>query len=174
LRTALEERSLTLLGRLVGHQPRPGVAAGAFLAYTLDADPRQGRDFQVRIPRGARVQSVPGPGEEPQTFETGEDLLARTSWNELRVRTTRPYQFTKLDLDRRREIQLAGVAANLRPGDSLLYVFGAEPGRQELRAIPSVHLDRDRDVTTIGVRREAVPTLAELTEDLAAELEELF
>ncbi|MCO1577845.1 putative baseplate assembly protein [Crossiella sp. SN42] len=162
LRTATEERSLTLLGRLVGHTPRPGVAAGAFLAYTLDADPRQGRDFQVRIPRGARTQSVPGPGEEPQSFETVEDLLARWSWNDLKVRQTRPYQFGMADLAKRTAVHVAGVAANLKPGDQLLFVFGAEPGRQQLTVVPGITLDRERDVTTIGLPQPALPTLTEL------------
>ncbi|MCK2242414.1 MULTISPECIES: putative baseplate assembly protein [unclassified Crossiella] len=173
LRTATEQRSLTLLGRLVGHTPRPGVAAGAFLAYTLDADPRQGRDFQVRIPRGARTQSVPGPGEEPQSFETIEDLLARWSWNDLRVRQTRPYQFTMDDLGKRTAVHVAGVSANLKPGDQLLFVFGAEPGRQQHTVVPGVTLDRDRDVTTIGLPQPALPTLAELNKDLLAELKKL-
>lgn len=174
LRTATEERSLTLLGRLVGHSPRPGVAAGAFLAYTLDADPRQGRDFQVRIPRGARTQSVPGPGEEPQSFETEEDLLARWSFNDLKVRRTRPYQFTKDDLGKRRAVHVAGAATNLKPGDRLLFVFGTEAGRQELTVVPGVTVDRDRDVTTIGLPRPALPTLEELHTKLTEALKPLM
>src|SRR5262245_11801974 len=36
LRTAVEPRSLLELARLIGYRPRPGVAAGAHLAFTLE------------------------------------------------------------------------------------------------------------------------------------------
>ena len=39
---------------------------------------------------GLRVQSIPGPGEQPQTFETVEEIEARPEWNALPVvRTAR-------------------------------------------------------------------------------------
>ncbi|GGP52265.1 putative baseplate assembly protein [Saccharothrix coeruleofusca] len=174
LRTATEQRSLELLGRLVGHLPRPGVAAGTYLAYTVDADPTPGRDLEARIPRGARAQSVPGPGEEPQAFESVEDLLARHSWNELRVRTRRPYQLTKDDLADRRAVQLKGVTTNLRPGDRLLFVFGSEAGSQVLEDVAEVAVDRDSDTTTVGKPAPALTNLAELRADLRKWLDELL
>lgn len=86
LRTAGEHRSLVLLGRLVGHRPRPGVAAATHLAYTLERDPRA-EALPVLIPRGARTHGVPASAdEESVTFETGRDLTARWDWNELKVR----------------------------------------------------------------------------------------
>nr|BFF04383.1 hypothetical protein GCM10020241_60580 [Streptoalloteichus tenebrarius] len=173
LRTAVEERSLVLLGRLVGHQPRPGVAAGTYLAYTVDADPRQGEDFSVRVPRGSRTQSVPGPGQEPQVFETADDLVARAAWNELKVRRRRPYQLTLRQFRRRPAVHVAGVATNLRPGDRLLFVFGSEPGRQELVVVPGVELDRDNDVTVVGLPRPALSTLDLLRTKLTDLLEPL-
>jgi hypothetical protein len=63
LRTAVERRSLLELGRLVGYELRPAVAATAHLAFTLTHDP-QG-DARVTVPAGTRVQSVPGPGAQP-------------------------------------------------------------------------------------------------------------
>ncbi|SHF09948.1 putative baseplate assembly protein [Streptoalloteichus hindustanus] len=173
LRTAVEERSLVLLGRLVGHHPRPGVAAGTYLAYTVDADPRQGNDFEVRIPLGSRTQSVPGPGQEPQVFETGDDLVARAAWNELKVRRRRPYQITPKRLRGRESIHVAGVATNLGPGDRLLFVFGSEVGRQELVVVPGVELDRDNDITVIGLPRPALATLELLATRLETLLEPL-
>src|SRR5215213_2150650 len=68
LRTATERRSVLELARLVGYEPRPGVAASTYLAYLLDEGP------EALIPAGAAARSVPGPGELPQTFETMEDL----------------------------------------------------------------------------------------------------
>src|SRR5262249_7838225 len=82
LRTATERRSILEAARLVGYRIRPGVAASTYLAYTLDRD-TQGAETVVTIPRGSRAQSVPGPGELPQSFETSDDLVAGSAWNDL-------------------------------------------------------------------------------------------
>src|SRR5512138_1070220 len=77
LRTATERRSVLELARLVGYTLRPGVASTVFLAYTLEdkqLDP-------VTIEIGARSQSIPAPGQLPQSFETSELLDARAVWN---------------------------------------------------------------------------------------------
>src|SRR4051812_17380204 len=64
LQTATERRALAELAALVGYQPRPGVAATTSLAFTMDKDARTPLDV------GLRTQSVPGPGELAETFET--------------------------------------------------------------------------------------------------------
>src|SRR5947207_8181867 len=64
LRTAVERRSVVELARLIGYQPRPGVAATTYLAFTMQDG------AAVEVPQGTRAQSVPGPGELPQSFET--------------------------------------------------------------------------------------------------------
>ena len=71
LRTAAEHESLVRLGRLVGHRPRPALAAAAHLAYTLDPG------TSCVVPAGSQVKSEPEPGALPVVFETGEDLTAR-------------------------------------------------------------------------------------------------
>ncbi|MFL6861896.1 MAG: hypothetical protein ACJ8DZ_02740, partial [Allosphingosinicella sp.] len=120
LRTATEMRSLHGLAELVGYMPRPGVAASVFLAYTLD----EKTPGQVVIPKGARSQAVPGPGELPQFFETSEDLTARAAWNRIGVRRTEPLWWSMGRIDDRpeyeRELYLAGTATRLQPGDPLL------------------------------------------------------
>ncbi|UUZ47661.1 hypothetical protein LP420_31550 [Massilia sp. B-10] len=78
LRCATERRSVLELARLTGYALRPGVAASVFLAYALEKDAAP-----VVIPKGARVNSVPGPGEQMEAFETSEPLQARVEWNEL-------------------------------------------------------------------------------------------
>ena len=83
LRTATERRSVLELARLVGYEPRPGVAASVFLAYTLD-DTVSG---EVLIPAGSQAQSVPGPGEIPQLFETSQPL-ARSHQRESKCNPT--------------------------------------------------------------------------------------
>ncbi|MGY5124724.1 putative baseplate assembly protein [Streptomyces nigrescens] len=163
LRTADEHRSLALLGRLVGHRPRPGVAAGTHLAYTLDHDPRAG-DLPVVIPRGSRSHSVPGAsGEESQTFETDEDLTARWAWNELKVRRRRPALLVAEDLARRAEVFVAGTSTSLQTGDQLLFDFGST---RLLLPVAKVRIDRDEDLTALGLPQSAPPTLKELVDEL--------
>ncbi|WP_069169425.1 putative baseplate assembly protein [Streptomyces griseus] len=169
LRTANEHRSLALLGRLVGHRPRPGIAAGTHLAYTLDRDPR-GVDVEVVVPRGARSNSVPLTSEEEsQVFETDADLVARASWNELAVRRRRPALLTEQDLTRRSEIQVSGTTTGLQTGDRLLFVLTGDerdstPGQRLLRTVARLRVDRENGVTGIGLEQSAPPSLGELLE----------
>ncbi|MFD5750778.1 putative baseplate assembly protein [Streptomyces sp. NPDC127033] len=195
LRTANEHRSLALLGRLVGHRPRPGIAADTHLAYTLDRDPRA-EDLPVLIPRGARANSVPATAdEESQAFETSADLTARAAWNELAVRRRRPALLTVEDLRKRSEIQVAGTDTSLRTGDKLLFVFGTaagsgsdsgtgsgsgegsgsgngngngngQGGQPLLLPVARVRLDREDDVTAIGLPQSPPPSLAELVAEV--------
>ncbi|MGW2512674.1 putative baseplate assembly protein [Streptomyces scopuliridis] len=169
LRTAREYRSLALLGRLVGHRPRPGIAADTHLAYTLDRDPRA-EDLPVLIPRGARSNSVPASAdEESRTFETSEDLTARWAWNELAVRRRRPALLTPDDLRKRSEIQVSGTATSLQTGDRLLFVFGADgdtAGQRLPLPVARVRIDRNDEVTAIGLPQSAPPSPAELVAEL--------
>ncbi|BBJ46125.1 hypothetical protein SSPO_088430 [Streptomyces antimycoticus] len=180
LRTAHDHRSLALLGRLVGHVPRPGVAADTHLAYTLDRDPRA-EDVVVTIPRGAISHSVPAASdEESQTFETSEDLAARWAWNELAVRRRRPALIGPDDLRRRSELLLSGTSLGLTVGDKLLFVFGgtaesgsggqgAPPGGnwgRLLLPVARVTVDREEDVTAIGLPESAPPSLKELVDEV--------
>lgn len=88
LRTATERRSVLELARTIGYELRPGVAALAYLAYTVEEAP--GSPTLAVIAKGSQVQSVPGHDQRPQTFETSADLTARVEWNTLRPRQTRP------------------------------------------------------------------------------------
>ncbi|MBN3929942.1 putative baseplate assembly protein [Streptomyces verrucosisporus] len=180
LRTADDHRSLVRLGRLVGYRPRPGIAADTHLAYTVDRDPRSREDVPVLIPRGSRSHSVPASSrEEAQTFETTEDLTARWSWNDLRVRRRRPAPLTHEDLRERSELYVAGTANALSVGDRLLFVFGgagpqgpgapegpAGSGRRLLLPVTRVRIDRDDDSTALGLPVSPPPTLAELVGEL--------
>ncbi|MFD7438879.1 putative baseplate assembly protein [Streptomyces sp. NPDC059861] len=167
VRTANEHRSLVLLGRLVGHRPRPGVAASTHLAYTLERDPRA-ETVPVVVPRGARSHSVPASAsEESLTFETGRDLTARWDWNELKVRRRRPTLVTPADLERRSELFVEGTADSLRAGDQLLFVFGERAGgERKLLPVARARVDREDDVTAISLPRSAPPTLRELVDEV--------
>jgi len=128
LRTATERRSLLEMARLVGYKPKQGVAADTYLAYTLDDNSKD----EVLIPKGSRVQSIPGPGEVPQTFETGEDLLARARWNNLKPRMTKPQTPQSIKNDplpgaakgHKPRIYLQGIVSSIKPNDPLLIDFG--------------------------------------------------
>lgn len=129
LRTATERRSILEVARLVGYELRPGIAASVFLAYTLDKD-LNGNDTVGTIPKGASAQSVPGPGELPQTFETSEAVVASSAWNDLQPRLWRPLRFLLSQAADLEELYLEGVTTNLKPGDRLLLVFGSDSGKQ--------------------------------------------
>ncbi|MDQ6863121.1 MAG: hypothetical protein M3044_04790, partial [Thermoproteota archaeon] len=89
LRTSTDRRSILELGRAVGYELGPGVAANTFLAFTLDESPETTQKRTI-IAKGIKVQSVPAQGELPQIFETIEEIEADPEWNELRPRLTEP------------------------------------------------------------------------------------
>ena len=121
LRTAVERRSLLELGRLIGYELAPGVAASTHLAFTLDD--KEGSPAQIVIPRGTAAQSVPGQNELPQTFETSDDVVARPEWSRLRPRLTHPQTF-HADT---RVFYVEGTTTGLTQGDPLLLVADPAP-----------------------------------------------
>jgi hypothetical protein len=125
LRTATERRSVLEQARLVGYRPQPGVASSVYLAYTIDQSAAP-----VIIPKGARVNSVPGPGEQMQAFETSEALEARADWNQLRVRMTQPQTGGSV-LDH--GLFLKGTATGLKVDDALLVDLGVGRGLEPFR-----------------------------------------
>ena len=102
LRTAVERRSVLSLARAIGYELNPGVAAGTYLSFTIEDPPAVPAiplipgiplpqpplllPTTIAIPIGTKVQSIPGQGELPQTFETLEQIEARTAWNAMRPR----------------------------------------------------------------------------------------
>ncbi len=128
LRTATERRSILELARLVGYNLRPGVSSSVFLAFNLE------KGYDVTIDPGMRVQSLPGPGELPQSFETGEPLEAREVWNSLGVRMTQPQNITFDNISKDPapngeaigSVYLDGIATRLQANDLLLFDFGNE------------------------------------------------
>jgi hypothetical protein len=118
LRTATERRSILELARLVGYNLRPGVSASVYLAYTLEDGAAE-----TTIPAGSRSQSLPGAGEQPQSFETSDPLFARAAWNNLQPRLTRPQFITQENADFIDTLYFQGVSTNLKPNDPILLVF---------------------------------------------------
>ncbi|MEE9555568.1 MAG: putative baseplate assembly protein [candidate division Zixibacteria bacterium] len=116
LRTARERRSVLELARHISYNLRPGVAAGTYLAFTMDETP--GAPSKAAISIGSRVQSVPGQDELPQVFETVEDIEALVERNALKPRTSEP----KLPASDHSEVYLKGTSTNLIAGDVLLFI----------------------------------------------------
>jgi len=148
LRTATERRSVIELARLVGYAPRPGVAASTFLAFTVDPNTKG----PVLVPRGTRAQSIPGPGQKPQVFETSDDVTARADWNVLLPRPSKPKLFTLLTALRAEEVLLQGTTSGLKPGDKLLFVFGSEPCERLIRDVKSIEPDEQAKRTKVLLR----------------------
>lgn len=150
LRTATERRSVLELARLVGYSLRPGVASSVFLAYTLDTG------YDLTIPAGTRSQSMPTPGEIPQSFETAEAFYAKAEWNLLQPRMTRPQV---LDPNTRIEkLYLKGIATNLKPNDALLIVFSKS--ERALFRVTEVTPDAVNDRTRVRLEPWLQPAIA--------------
>jgi hypothetical protein len=152
LRTATERRSVLELARLIGYELAPGVAASAWLAFTLEE--ARGAPAQaarpVTIAAGTKVQSVPGPDELPQTFETVAPIEARVECNAIRVQTREP-QTLRVGLT---EFYFAGTSHQLQLGDVILFVgddrareFGSE--RWDVRLLKAVETDEKRGYTRV-------------------------
>lgn len=153
LRCATERRSVQELARMVGYELNPGVAAQTLQAFSVQETPGGGQVYPM--PEGMKVQSIPGPGEQPQIFETAQTLQARAEWNALRPRRTVPQTISR----RSTSTWLAGVETGLDPGDMILLVGAAraaDPGseRWDLRQITAVRPDPAAGCTQVFWRED--------------------
>lgn len=164
LATAGERVSLQEMGKLIGYRLRPGVAAEALLAFSVETAPAApaamapepgvfvgGVPPQLRIEVGFKVQSVPGQDEKPQVFETVEAMDARPQWNAMRALADAQVapRFGA------RGTWLAGTATQLKPGDMILLVgpqfdADAQSNRWDARVLSEVELDAAGDRTRIA------------------------
>ena len=165
LRTALERTSLQELGRLVAYRLAPGAAAETYLAFALErpveipaavsTDPGllpPAVPQAVTLPERLRVQSVPGPDEKPQTFETVEQIDARPEWSSMKVVATTAH----LPVWGRVDGWFAGSGLNLKAGDAVLFASRAdgaaddlESDRWDVRLLTEVENDLDADTTHV-------------------------
>ncbi|MBX7167962.1 MAG: putative baseplate assembly protein [Pirellulales bacterium] len=181
LRTAQHLRSLSELSRLVGYEPRPGVAARVHLAFEVDTPPEipglpsQGPSAftprEVLIPRGTAVKSTPRPGTSqlPQVFETTDDLVARPEWNGLRPRLTRAMDLRSQNLSNIEQLYFQGVGLGLKPNDMLLIVpelNDQEPNSNRDSLAPVATTDRASpeafSITSVEEQPEAQLTVVEV------------
>jgi len=148
LRTATERRSILEMARSIGYELRPGVAAGTYLAFTLET--AKGSPTTAKIGVGTKAQSVPGQDESPQVFETVEEIEARAEWNAIKPRLTQP-QEVSVNMG---SIILKGTAINLKPGDMILILDGS--GGPKSRKILNVTLDNEAKTTRIDFDNRAL------------------
>jgi hypothetical protein len=150
LRTASERLSILEQARLIGYQLAPGLAASTHLAFTLEDSPGMpelaAKPLTLAI--GTKAQSVPGPNEEAQTFETIEEITARHQWNALAAQLTEA-QSLAWNIT---ELWLEGASLNLNIGDSLLIIAAAGATKQaSLRRVTKVEPDANANRTRVNL-----------------------
>jgi hypothetical protein len=180
LRTATERQSLVGLGQLSGYRLAPGRAATTFLAFTLEspvvpatplapglpASPYpnpgaiEGVPAAVTIPAGTKIQSVPGPGQKPQIFESVADIVARPVWNAMRLRARAQFPAAAASFS---ALVFTGFLSNVKSGDYvLLCKGGATPILNQATGVEQ-QTPRSRTVVSFanGVTPSAtIPSLA--------------
>jgi predicted phage baseplate assembly protein len=146
LRTATERRSVLEMARAIGYELEPGVAAKVMLAFNVEGG--AGAPGTAIIPKGTKVQSIPGPGEKPQVFETSVEFTAQAAWNELRPRL-REAPLQGASLLAAAELYLDGTATTLKPGDVLVLSATIPAPDAKAGRVAVVELDRERNHTKV-------------------------
>jgi len=159
LGTAVEGRSVFELARLVGYKPSPGVSASAILAFTLASAP--GSPTIVPIAAGTRVQSIPGPGQTPQVFETSTPITATIPSNAIPAVVTQPWQLFSNDTS----TWIAGTANNIHVGDALLFINApggtpAIPGPAAVVYVTAITIDAIGGNTLVSWNKPLPTSLA--------------
>ena len=168
LRTATQRQSVRELANLVGYRMSPGVAASVYLAFTID--PTAGAygtvltapvNAQVMpelvpsiiIPVGTQVQSIPGPGQTPQTFETIAQIFARAEWNAITPVLTQPQTITAATT----ALLLSGSSSNLKKGDPILLVSAGPVPITPITSVQNVTVSADGKTTEIDLPSWVAP-----------------
>ena len=141
LRTAVLRESVIRIAALLDYRLAPGVAATAYLAFTLE------KDKQANIPIGLRVQSVPAQNQKPQKFETVETAVANARLNQVRVlpQPSIVFPLQTGDTDALLEpFAVARITDAVAPGDSfVIFTEGAA-------------VVEEKEITAIRVETEGV------------------
>ena len=152
LTTATQPGSILALANMVGFQPTPSLAARVYLAYSLTPDAADGA---VRFSPGLLFQSVAGPGQQPQTFESAGTVIARPSWNLLAPKSTQPLPASTTSL------VVDSTAAGLSPNDMILLELPGTSGAGASSPYPvlvaSATVDHTARATNVTLQAPAVP-----------------
>jgi len=149
LRTATERRSLVELGRLIDYRARPGVAAGAYLAFTIEDAPGAPElaSQPVTLDAGLKVQSLPAQGALPQTFETVEAIEARPEWNAMRPQRTQDQPISAA----MQTVTVQGTSTAVARGDRILIVAGDGDDQRAVQRVVAVTTDSTSGTTRIDL-----------------------
>ena len=166
LRTATDRFSILEQARLLGYQLGPGVAASTHLAFTMEEAP--GAPEQAAKPTtlaaGTSVQSVPGPDELPQIFETIEAIEARVEWNAMAPQLTEP-QTLRWDMG---ELWLEGGNLQLTVGDVFLIIADEDGVNQAaIQRVTTIQADAAANRTRVLLSKISDPSLTETDEQVA-------
>ncbi|MBP6237645.1 MAG: hypothetical protein KA536_15955 [Saprospiraceae bacterium] len=131
LRTAKERMSVLELARQIGYELKPGIAAETYIAFLLDeATLNQNPSLLtnnysgdlysslIKLNKGIKIQSIPKQDEEPQIFETVEDIEAKLNWNALKLKRTAAYIY---DVNNVSELFIQGQDNNISKGSMLAF-----------------------------------------------------
>jgi predicted phage baseplate assembly protein len=142
--TATTLASLQRLTSMVNKPLLPAIAGNVYLAFTVEDAP--GTPGSAIIESGTKVQSLPGPGEQPQVFETVERLIAQASWNALAAISTMEQPiYAGIP-----SLLLKEVSIQLQPGDAII-IIGQVAGKDTrvMRRVNLVKVDNKAQQTTI-------------------------
>jgi hypothetical protein len=128
LRTALLPESVQRLIRILGYRPRPGIGATGTLAALMTGNK------SLTLPSGFQVQSKPGPGKQPQTFELGAKTLVESP----DVISADPVPSPLLLGNEGTSVLLRGVITSIKPGDNLLLLEKGWSGTDKNYAVLTV------------------------------------
>ncbi|MCU1244865.1 MAG: putative baseplate assembly protein [Acidobacteria bacterium] len=112
LRTAESSAGVNALVRLLGYRPRPAIAAHGLVAALVSGNKA------VTLRKGFAIQSKPGPGKQPQIFETDTDTTLLPG-GAIDVDPAPDPALLGTE-DSRSTILLAGVVTSIKKGDRLL------------------------------------------------------
>jgi hypothetical protein len=123
LRTATERYSVMELAGQIGYTLKPGVAASVSLALEVE------KGYSLKIqPYELKAQTVPDPGELPQTFENTEEIEVNYAWNWLQPRLQQPQTIgTITGIPAQPRIYVKGINTNLKPNDLMLITENNQP-----------------------------------------------
>lgn len=158
LGTAVEQLSVLELARLIGYKLRPGVAASTYVAFNLEenslaesqafvAGIARGKEEKVltTIVPGTKMQTIPGPDEEPQNFETTETIEATPEWNAMK-----PQLSQRQDPSTDELLIINGAANNVKAGDVIFITQGVQ-----LKRVQKVEFDNDNNTTWLYLQVDA-------------------
>jgi hypothetical protein len=156
LRTAVERLSIQQLARLTGYELSPGSAASTYLAFTVDESTnlpqdqtkltvKTGLQTEITIDKGTKVQSIPGPGEQAQTFETVEEIKARPEWNAIKPRLKKRHKITR----NTSRLFLEGTNTNLKAGDGIAFKALDDDNSVSFGIVSEITLHTDEKYTEI-------------------------